>query len=260
MDWTQTRRSMSKRTAAIAFFGSTVSAAALLACGGGDESSADRGLPQGGEKAKLDPADFTVNIDNPYLPMAPGDSWVYRETDTEGTNEKVVIVVTDKTKKLANGVTVRVVRDAVSEGGKPVEVEHDWFAQDKKGNVWYFGGDVRHYENGKFAGRDGSFEAGVKGADAGVLMPADPEPGLRYRQEYLKGQAEDNAEIVTIGKERVDVPAGFFDNIVLTRDLVPTEPKVQEMKFYARGVGPVLTLNTNDPGARVVLLKYTRRR
>jgi hypothetical protein len=119
---------------------------------------------------------------------------------------------------------------------------------------------VRHYENGKFAGRDGSFEAGVKGADAGVLMPADPGPGLRYRQEYLKGQAEDNAEIVTIGKERVDVPAGFFDNIVLTRDLVPTEPKVQEMKFYARGVGPVLTLNTNDPGARVVLLKFTRRR
>lgn len=246
---------------ATALLASAACVLALAACGDDDKnSSADRGLPTGSEKATLKPADFTTTIDNPYMPMAPGDRWVYRETDSEGTDERVVITVTDKTKKLANGVTVRVVRDAVSEGGKPVEVEHDWYAQDKKGNVWFFGGEARHYEDGKLVSREGSFEAGLKGADAGVALPADPVPGLGYRQEYVKGQAEDHAEIVTVRKERVDVPAGFYKDIVLTRDLVPPEPKVQEMKFYARGIGPVLTLNTNDPGARVVLVKYTRGR
>jgi hypothetical protein len=250
---------MTSRAAMVALL--ALCAAPLASCGGDDaRSGGDRGLPRGSAKASLTPADFSVTIDNPYLPMAPGDRWVYRETDGEGTNERVVITVTDKTKVLRNGVTVRVVRDAVSDHGEPVEVEHDWFAQDKAGNVWYFGGEVRNYEDGRFVGRDGSFEAGVDGADAGIALPADPVPGLAYRQEYLKGEAEDHAQIVTVGKERVDVPAGFFRDIVLTRDLVPPEPKVQEMKFYARGIGPVLTLNTNDPGARVVLLEHTRGR
>lgn len=250
---------MSQRARAIALLGSTFSAVALAACGGADESSSDRGLPQGGEKAKLDPADFTTRIDNPYLPMAPGSRSEYRETDTEGTNEKVVITVTNRTRKLANGITVRVVRDAVMEDGRPVEVEHDWFAQDKQGNVWFFGGETRTYEHGKLASRE-SFEAGLDGADAGISMPANPKPGVSYRQEYLKGKAEDHAEIMTVGKERVDVPAGFFENIVLTRDLNRLEPKVQETKYYERGVGVVLTMNVNEPGARAVLVTYTRGR
>jgi len=247
---------MSKRATATGILGSALAAVALASCGGDDQSSSDRGLPQGSEKVKLEPANFTTKIDNPYLPMAPGARWEYRETDTEGADEKVVITVTDETKKLANGVTVRVVRDAVMEGGKPAEVEHDWFAQDKKGNVWFFGGETRKYENGKLASRE-SFEAGVKGADAGVMMPANPEAGVSYRQEYMKGSAEDYAEIMTVGEERVDVPAGFFNRIVLTRDLNRLEPKVQETKYYQRGVGVVLTMNVNEPGARAVLVKYT---
>ena len=233
----------------------------ISACGDDDESTAassNQGLPQGSEPSNLDPADFSTNIDNPYWPMRPGNEWVFSETDTKGTKEKVVMTVTDKTKKVANGVTARVIRDVVTENGKPVEITDDWYAQDKDGNVWYLGESVRNFENGKFVDREGSFEAGVDGADAGVVMPADPVPGLSYRQEYYKGEAEDRGAVITVGEERVEVPAGFFKDVLMTRDLVPLEPKVEELKFYARGVGPVLSMHTDGAGGRATLISYKK--
>ena len=167
---------------------------------------------------------------------------------------KVVVEVLAKTKQIANGVEARVVRDTVTEGGEPVEVTDDWYAQDSAGNVWYLGEDTAEYENGQVVSRAGSFEAGVGGAEAGVAMPADPEPGMSYRQEYLEGEAEDEGAVVTVGEERVEVPFGYFgENVLMTRDLVPTEPHVQELKFYAPGVGPVLAVHTDGAGERAVL-------
>jgi hypothetical protein len=190
--------------------------------------------------------------------MRPGSRWVLSETDTQGTRQKVVVTVTGKTKVIANGVKARVIRDVVTESGTPVEITDDWYAQDKHGNVWYLGEAVRNYENGKLVDRAGSFEAGVDGAQPGIAMPANPVPGLSYRQEYYKGQAEDKAAIVTVGQEQVEVPFGFFgEGVLMTRDLVPTEPKVQELKFYARGVGPVLSMHTDGPGGRAALITYS---
>ena len=233
----------------------------ISACGDDDESTAassNRGLPQGSEPSNLDPADFSTNIDNPYWPMAPGNEWVFSETDTKGTKEKVVITVTDKTKMIANGVRARVIRDVATEDGTPVEITDDWYAQDKDGNVWYLGESVRNFENGKFVDREGSFEAGVDGAEPGVVMPADPVPGLSYRQEYYKGEAEDKGEVITVGEEQVEVPAGFFKGVLMTRDLVPLEPKVEELKFYAKGVGPVLSMHTDGAGGRATLISYKK--
>jgi hypothetical protein len=89
-------------------------------------------------------------------------------------------------------------------------------------------------------------------------MPANPVPGLSYRQEYLKGVAEDKAAIITVGQEQVQVPFGYFNkNVLMTRDLVPTEPKVQELKLYAPGVGPLLSMPTDGPGGRAALISYT---
>ena len=219
---------------------------------------ANRGLPQGSEPVTLNPADFTININNPYWPMTPGSRWVYRETDTSGARQKVVITVTPQTKVIANGVTARVIRDIVTEKGRPVEITDDWYAQDKLGNVWYLGEAVRNYENGRLVSRAGSFEAGVDGAQAGVAMPANPTAGLSYRQEYYAGKAEDKAAVITVGQEHVQVPFGFFDrDVLMTRDLVPTEPKVQELKFYARGVGPLLSVHTDGLGGRATLVRYT---
>lgn len=231
---------------------------AAVGCGG-DEAAGGSAttLPQGGEPVELDPAEFTTEIDNRWLPMSPGSRWVYRETDTTGAEQRVVVTVTNRTRTIANGVEARIVRDVVSEGGEPIEITDDWFAQDSVGNVWYLGERTAEYRNGRITTRAGSFEAGVDGAEAGIAMPADPEPGTAYRQEYYEGEAEDHGAIVSRGDERVEVPFGFFDrDVVMTRDLVPTEPRVQELKLYAPGVGMVLSVHTDGDGGRAELVSY----
>jgi len=221
---------------------------------------AQGGLPQGSEKVNLNPANFTTKIDNVYWPMKPGTRWVYRETEPGEPNLRVVVTVTRKTKKIANGVTARVVHDVVREGNELVEVTDDYYAQDRRGNVWYLGEFTKEYENGEFRSTEGSFEAGVNGAQAGILMPARPRPGLRYRQEYLKGEAEDKASVVSV-RERAEVPFGFFGKrVLMTRDVNPLEPRVLEFKFYARGVGPILALNVSGGSGREELVSFRRGR
>lgn len=217
-----------------------------------------RNLPQGSEEVVLDPADFTIDIDNPYWPMRPGSVWVYEETDSTGAREDVVVEVTDQTRVIANGVEARVIIDTVSDDGVPVEITEDWYAQDNCGNIWYLGEYVTNYEHGEVVDHDGSFEAGVDGAQAGIAMPANPRPGLSYRQEYYEGEAEDEAAVITVGDEQVEVPFGYFnENVLMTRDLVPTEPMVQELKFYGYGVGPLLSIHTDGAGGRAALTSYT---
>ena len=241
-------------TAALAALGVAL---ALSACG---SDNAVNELPQGSEPVELDPKDFSIEIDNPYWPMSPGNRWVYRETDTKGALENVVVEVTDATKLIANGIEARVIRDTVSEDGVPVEITEDWYAQDSSGNIWYLGEYVTNYDHGKVVDHKGSFEAGVDGAQAGIAMPANPKPGLTYRQEYYQGEAEDMAAVITVGEEHVQVPFGYFtDGILMTRDLVPTEPKVQELKFYAPGVGPLLSVHTDGNGGRAELISFTSR-
>lgn len=169
-----------------------------------------------------------------------------------------MVKVTHKTQTIANGVTARVITDVATEHGKKTESTDDWYAQDSKGNIWYFGEKTAEYHNGKVTSRAGSFEAGVDGAQAGVAVPADPVPGLSYRQEYLKGQAEDKGAVVTVGQEHVEVPFGFVrTNVLMTRDLVPLEPHVQELKFYGRGVGPLLSVHLDGKGGRAELVRHT---
>jgi hypothetical protein len=221
---------------------------------GGYRTAADA-LPQGAEPVELDPADFSVEIDNPYWPMRPGSRWVYRESDGEGGVQRVVVTVTDRTKRIANGVLARVVHDVVSAGGEPVEVTDDWYAQDAEGNVWYMGEKTAEYENGRVVSRAGSWEAGVDGAQPGIAMPAEPRAGLAYRQEYYAGEAEDRAKVLS-ADEQAEVPFGHFDRVVMTKDLVPLEPRVLEYKLYAPGVGPVMTLDVSGASGREELISY----
>jgi hypothetical protein len=240
----------------------TVAALSLVPAGcGSDEdgkpAAASRGLPEGSEPVKLDPADLTTRIDNPYWPMAPGSRWTYRETDPQGNVQRVVVTVTNRTKKVANGVEARVVRDVVTEKGRPVEITDDWYAQDKEGNVWYLGEDTKEYENGKVSTTAGSWEAGADGAQPGVIMPASPKTGMRYRQEYYKGAAEDAGQVLSVD-EQAEVPSGHYRDVLMTKDYTPLDPKMLEYKLYARGVGPVLVLGVSGGGGIEELVRFEK--
>ena len=147
-------------------------------------------------------------------------------------------------------------RDTVTLDGEIIEDTLDWYAQDEGGTVWYLGEDTAEFEDGEITTREGSFEAGVDGAQAGVIMPASPAVGMSYRQEYYEGEAEDNGEVLALG-EQVDVPAGEYDDLVKTADTTPLEPDVLEHKYYARDVGLVLTID-REAGGREELLSVTR--
>ena len=222
----------------------------LLLAGCGSEGSAS--LPQSDEPAELVAADFVDRIDHPYWPMSPGSKWVYREN-----GQRVEVTVTDQTKEIL-GIQATVVHDVVTEDGELVEDTYDWHAQDKDGNVWYLGETTKEYEDGKVKTTAGSWEAGVGGAEAGVIMPGKPEDGMRYRQEYLEGEAEDRGEILSLG-EWVEVPVGRYRNVLMTKDFTPLEPDVLEHKFYAKGVGPVLVVAISGGSGREELVSFTRR-
>jgi hypothetical protein len=231
----------------------------VAACGdsGDDEGTAGSDLPQGSEPVDINPDDFTTEIDNPYWPMEVGSEWVYRE----GAKQRVEVTITDRTKRIANGVEARVVRDVVTdiETNEAVEITDDWYAQDSDGNVWYMGEETAEYENGKLVTRAGSFEAGVDGAQPGIIMPADPEVGQSYRQEYYKGKAEDAGAVLSLDAQ-AEVSAGHYSLTLMTQDTNPLEPKVFELKFYARDVGPVLAVSVSGGTDREELLSYTRGR
>ena len=189
------------------------------------------------------------NVDNPYFPLPVGRQWVYREGD-----QRVEVTVTDRTKLIANGVVARVVRDEVTRKGVPVEITDDYYAQDARGTVWYLGEDTTEYEHGRPVSKEGSFEAGVDGARAGIIMPAKPKVGMRYRQEYYRGHAEDKAKIVSLN-ERVKVPLRRYRHTLMTLETNPLEPDVLEAKFYARGVGVVLAVGLSGDTDREALIR-----
>jgi hypothetical protein len=230
--------------------------AAMLAAGCGGDGSDEPALPQGSEAVELDPNDFSSRIDHPYWPMLPGAKWVYRETDAEGSELRVEVTVTNRTKPIM-GIEARVVHDVVTEDGQLVEDTFDWYAQDSRGNIWYLGEDTKEFENGKPVSASGSWQAGVDGAQAGILLPANPEVGMTYRQEYYEGEAEDAAEILSLD-ERVEVPFGSFESVLMTRDYTPLDPDILEHKFYARGVGPILAITLSGGTDREELLRFTK--
>jgi len=185
----------------------------------------------------IDPAAFTATVDNPYFPLPTGARWVM-EGSGESVGEVTTTVVTAETKTII-GVDCTVVRDEVKVDGELQELTFDWYAQDADGNVWYFGEDTAEYENGEVTNREGSWEAGVDGAQPGIIMPADPTLDLTYRQEFYAGQAEDQATVVELGAT-ADTPAGQYADVLVTEDWTPLEPDIAERKFYAPGVGLVM--------------------
>jgi hypothetical protein len=185
----------------------------------------------------IDPTNYQTVVDNPYFPLVPGTEYNYTEKLGKHISENIVTVTHDT--KVILGVTCVVVHDIVKEKGVVKEETFDWYAQDKQGNVWYFGEASKEYKaNGK-ASTEGSWEAGVDGALPGIAMKGQPTVGEPYRQEYYTGVAEDMGQIVGIN-ESTTVPYGSFTGCVKTKDWSNLEPG-HEFKWYAKGVGCIRT-------------------
>jgi hypothetical protein len=182
----------------------------------------------------IDPANFTTKIDNPFFPLKRGATFTYKGVVPEGESSTTVEVL--RQTRVVMGVTCIVVFDTGFVNGALEELTYDYYAQDKQGNVWYFGEDTKEYANGVVVSTAGSWEAGVDGAQPGIVMEAQPQVGDVYRQEFYRHVAEDMAEVLSL-TETVTVPYGTFTNCVMTKDYSPIIKKVVEYKWYARGIG-----------------------
>ena len=173
------------------------------------------GLRKADYRPDIKATEFVPVVDNPYYPLVPGTTYKLVERLGKHVSENT-ITVTPGTKTIM-GVTCVVVRDQVFEKGALMEDTFDWFAQDRQGNVWYFGEDTKEFHEGGAVSTKGSWEAGVKGAQPGIVMPAAPAPGAPYRQEYLASEAEDMGQVVAVD-EAVKVPAGAYTGCVRTKE------------------------------------------
>lgn len=230
---------------------------ALSGCGSASEPSPPTGVDELEiPTPSLTPSDFVAGIDNPLLPLAPGNTWVYEATSEDG-EETITVTVLDETRTVG-GVTATVVHDVVTDAdGEVLEDTRDWFAQDTAGNVWYLGEATTEYADGK-SSTEGSWEAGVDGAQAGLAMAAEPRLGDGYRMEYLPGEAEDRAAVLSLDATAT-VPFGTFTDLLETEDTTPLEPGLVERKLYAKDVGLIREETIAGGDDVVVLVSFTQK-
>ncbi len=204
----------------------------------------------------IDPAQFSTTIDNPWLPMKPGDA---RELtgSSDGKPAREVRRVTAATKVIA-GVTTRVVSDELYVDGRLDETTRDYFAQDRSGNVWYFGEDTAELDaRGNVRTTEGTWHAGRDGAQPGIVAEAEPHVGRTLRQEYYVGHAEDMYKVVAV-HESVTVPFGSYSDALRTEEWTPLEPDSRWNLYYAPGVGVVREVAVKGEPEDLVLRSFTR--
>jgi hypothetical protein len=203
---------------------------------------------------KLNPADFVHAVTNPYFPLPVGRTLTYRGLK-DGTTQVDVVHVTAKTRVL-EGIRAVAVSDVATHNGKLLEKTTDWYAQDKRGNVWYLGEATAQYLPGGKVDRSGSWLAGVKDAEPGIVMRAHPRVPGAYRQEYFPGQAEDTAWIVSVGGS-AKVPFGVLHHVLTSLEFTRLEPDVIDEKVYAPGIGIAVERAMHGPVETARLVSVT---
>ena len=199
---------------------------------------------------------FTAHVTNPWFPLPPGTVYVYRGVK-DGKAARDVLTVTHAVRTI-RGAPCIVVSDRLYLNGKLEERTTDWYSQDRRGNVWYFGEATAELDQrGRVTTTEGSWLAGRDGARAGIYMPAHPVPGRFGRQELYKGQAEDHFEVVT-RRASVGVPYTSSNRALLTKEWTPLEPGVVDHKYYVRGIGTVLEQTVRGGDERLELVSVTR--
>ncbi|HEY3018509.1 MAG TPA: hypothetical protein VGJ23_06740 [Gaiellaceae bacterium] len=212
---------------------------------------------QSSSRATLKPTTFVRHVDNQWFPLTPGTVFVYRGVN-DGEPGRDVVTVTSRT-KVIQGVHCSVVDDRLFVSGHLAERTADWYAQDKQGNVWYFGEDTAELDkSGKVTSREGSWQSGVDGARAGILIPAHPKIGQTFLQEYYKGHAEDHSQVLSLSAS-IRVPYTSSEHALLTKEWTPLEPDVLDHKVYISGIGMVKEETVKGGEERFVLVSVRRR-
>ena len=251
---------MIKRTAQVLTTMTLVMTTAIWSAGAASASTSHpNDLPKFGPgslyRPVIDAEDFSANVTNPWLPLQPGTTLTYEGTK-DGEPARNTFHVTSET-KVVDGVTCRVVFDRLFLNGKLAERTFDYYAQDDDGNVWYFGEDtVKLDDNGNLTDTEGSFRAGVDGAQPGVFMQAHPQIGRRFRQEWYEGHAEDQFKVVS-RSAHVTVPYGSFNRALKTEERTDLEPDVLDNKYYVRGIGEVTEVSVRGPIEKLELVAIT---
>ena len=200
------------------------------------------------------PSSFSSRVDNQWFPLLPATRYVYAGVK-DGKRSRDVMTVTHQTKTIA-GVPCVVVHDRLYLRGRLGERTIDWYSQDSRGNVWYFGENTAELDaHGRVTSTEGTWTTGVDGAKPGILMPAHPRLGQSGRQEYYKGHAEDHFKV--IGLFSTVSPPGT-KNTLLTQETTPLEPGTIDHKLYVRGIGTVLEQTGKGPNERNELVSVTR--
>jgi hypothetical protein len=199
---------------------------------------------------------FVDRVDNPWFPLTPGTTFVYTGLK-DGKPARDVVTVTSRTKTIL-GAHATVVDDRLYLAGRLAERTSDWYAQDASGNVWYMGEATAELDrNGRVTTREGSWQAGVRGARPGIFMPAHPRVGQSFLQEYSKGEAEDRFRIVSMTAP-VRVPYAASRRALVTREWTRLEPGVIGRKYYIRGIGLVKEQSISGEQERTGLVSVTR--
>ncbi len=180
----------------------------------------------------IDPANFVAGVTNKYFPLTPGKVYTY-----EGNNGTIqdTVTVTNEHKTIL-GVQTMTIKDTALINGQLLEDTIDWYAQDKDGNVWYFGEDTKEYQNGKVISTAGTWEAGVNGAKPGIIMQANPQIGGPIFQEYYQNHAEDQFQVLSTN-ESLTLPTGKYEACIKTKEWTRLEPSVVEQKVFCPEVG-----------------------
>ena len=213
-----------------------------------------RSQEAGGPPLMPPASSFSPHVDNPWFPLPRRTRWVYTGVK-DGKRTRDVVTVTRQTKTI-EGVRCVAVDDRLYMRGRLEERTTDWYSQDTRGNVWYFGENTAELNaRGHVTSTEGTWQAGVRGAKAGIYIPGHPRLGQTGLQESLKGHAEDHFKI--IGLFGTVAPPGKA-NTLLTKEWTPLEPRVIDHKMYVRGIGTVLEQSQRGPNERNELISIQR--
>jgi hypothetical protein len=197
---------------------------------------------------------FSAHVTNPWFPLIPGSRYVYNDAES-GLKGRDVVFVTHRVRTIQGAPSVAV-SDKLYLHGRLRERTTDYYTQAANGTVWYYGESTAELDkHGHVTSREGTWLAGKNGAKPGIFMPAHPVVGRSYRQEFLKGHAEDHFKVIGVFRSIVGSHSAVQ---VLTKEWSPLEPGVIDHKMYTRGIGNVFEQTQKGPNEHAELISLRR--